>query len=130
MTINDKIGNEKLQYYINGEAAKCRHYHLERLIHINILQVKKYYLSIKKKKMIEKARSNYSPLGRSLEKQTKTIKDQGKKQIIAVDDHGKQLVEYNELIEKDFNIHRDSISVDKVKRYLMNLLKKELILII
>ena len=77
--------------------------------------------------MIEKARSNYSPLGRSLEKQTKTIKDQGKKQIIAVDDHGKQLVEYNELIEKDFNIHRDSISVDKVKRYLMNLLKKELL---
>ena len=76
--------------------------------------------------MIEKASSTYSPLGRALEKQVKMIKDQGKKQIIAIDNHGKQLVESNELIEKDFNIHRVSISVDKLKRYLMNLLKKGL----
>ena len=43
MTIDDKFKDEKLQYDINREAAKYRHYHLEKLINMNILQVKKYY---------------------------------------------------------------------------------------
>ena len=43
MTIDYKITDEKLQYDINREAA----YHLEKLINMNILQVKKYYLLIK-----------------------------------------------------------------------------------
>ena len=50
MTINDKIRDEKLQYDINREAAKLSAYHLEKLININILQVKNYYLLIKEKK--------------------------------------------------------------------------------
>ena len=48
MTIDDKIRDEKLQYDINREAAKNQHYRLEKLINMNILQVKKYYLLIKK----------------------------------------------------------------------------------
>ena len=32
------------------------------------------------------------------------IEDQGKKQIKVIEDHGKQLVESNELIRNDFNI--------------------------
>ena len=47
MTIDDKIRGEKLQYDINREAAKNQLYHLEKLIKMNILQVKKYYLRIK-----------------------------------------------------------------------------------
>ena len=47
MTINDKVKDEKLQYYIDREAAKYQHYHLEKLINMNILQVKKYYHLIK-----------------------------------------------------------------------------------
>ena len=35
---------------------------------------------------------------KALEKQTITIEDQGKKQIKAIEDHGKQLVDYNKLI--------------------------------
>ena len=50
MTINDKIRDEKLQYDINREAANLSAYHLEKLININILQVKNYYLLIKEKK--------------------------------------------------------------------------------
>ena len=45
---------------------------------------------------------------KSFKKWTKTIEDQGNKQIKATEDHGK-LVESNELIYKDFNIDRDSI---------------------
>ena len=43
MTIDDKIRDKKLQYDTNREAAKIS----EKLININILQVKKYYLLIK-----------------------------------------------------------------------------------
>ena len=41
------IKDENLQYGINRKAAKYQHYHLEKLINMNILQVKKFYLQIK-----------------------------------------------------------------------------------
>ena len=47
MTIDDKIRDEKLQCDINREASKYQPYHLEKLINMNILQVKKYYLLFK-----------------------------------------------------------------------------------
>ena len=47
MIIDGKIRDEKLQYDINKEAAKISHHHLEILINVNILQVKKSYLPIK-----------------------------------------------------------------------------------
>ena len=47
MTIDDKIRDEKLQYDINRKAAKYQLYHQEKLINMNVLQVKKYYLLIK-----------------------------------------------------------------------------------
>ena len=37
------------------------------------------------------------------------------KQIKLIEDHGKQLVESNELIKKDFNIDRDGVSLDEQK---------------
>ena len=49
--------------------------------------------------MIEQAKFAYSPLGKALEKETDTKKDQDKKQIKAIEDHGKQLAESNELIQ-------------------------------
>ena len=49
--------------------------------------------------MIEQAKFIYTPLGKAFEKETKTIEDQGKKQIRAIEEHGKQLIESNELIK-------------------------------
>ena len=51
MTIDDKIGDEKLKYDINREATKIseNYYHLENLINMNILQVEKYCLQIRDK---------------------------------------------------------------------------------
>ena len=48
MAIDDKIRDEKLQYNINRKAAKYQYYHQINLINMNILQVKKYHLMIKK----------------------------------------------------------------------------------
>ena len=36
------------------------------------------------------------------------------------------MVESNEIIKKDFNIERDSVSPEQQKKYLMNLLKKNI----
>ena len=46
--------------------------------------MKKYYHRINSKK-IQQAKFNYSPLGKALEKQIKTIKDQGEKQVVALE---------------------------------------------
>ena len=50
--------------------------------------------------MIEQIKSPHSALEKVLEKQTKTIEDQGGKQIKAIEEHGKQLVESKALVKK------------------------------
>ena len=49
---------------------------------MNVLQIKKILSS--DQRVIEQAKFNYSPLRKALEKQTKTIEDQRKKQIKAI----------------------------------------------
>ena len=44
MNIDDKIRDENLQYDINREAVKYLHNQLEKLMNMNMLQMKKYYL--------------------------------------------------------------------------------------
>ena len=78
--------------------------------------------------MIEQAKCAYSPLGKAFEKQTKTIEEQkieGKKQIKATENHGKQLAESNELIKQDFNIDRE-YTTWWTKKYWIDLTKKDL----
>ena len=50
------------------------------------------------RRMIEQAKFLSSPSGGPLRKQTKMLKDQDNKQIKAIEDHWKQLVQSNELI--------------------------------
>ena len=50
MAIDDNIRDEKLPYDTNRKAAKYQHYHLVKLININILQVKRYYQKIKEER--------------------------------------------------------------------------------
>ena len=51
MTIEDQIRDKKHQYDINREATKYQLYHQAKLISINILLVKKYYLVINNKEL-------------------------------------------------------------------------------
>ena len=66
--------------------------------------------------LVEQAKFTYSSFGKALKKQTKTMKDQGEKQIKAVEDHGKQLVESNEIVKREFNIDRDSVPLEEQKK--------------
>ena len=72
---------------------------------------------------IEQAKFTYSPLGKALEKQTKTIEDQGNKQVKAIDDYGKNWLNLMNFLRRIL-ILTDSIPFEEQKRYLMNLLKK------
>ena len=50
--------------------------------------------------MIEQVKFTYSPPGKTLVKESKTMEDQGKKQIKAIEEHGKQLVESYALVKR------------------------------
>ena len=63
---------------------------------MKILQVK---IPQDQSRMIDPAKFTYSPLGKALDKQVKTIEDQGEKRIKAIDQHEKQLVESDALIK-------------------------------
>ena len=127
MTIDNKIRDEKLQYDINREAAK-----ISTLSSVNIdkygFLIGEEILPPDQRRVKEQAKFSHSPLGKAFEKQTKTIEDQGKKQIKAIEDHEKQLAKSNALIKKYFNIDRDSIPLDvRKKKYLIDFLKENLI---
>ena len=64
---------------------------------------------------------------KSFWKQAKANENEDKKQIKWIEDHGKQLFESDEIIRKDFNIDRDNISLEEQKKYLMSLLKRDLL---
>ena len=74
MTINDQIRDEKLQYDNNREAAK--------ISALSSGEIHKYeyftgedILASNQHQIIEQANFTYSPLGKAIEKQRKTIKD-------------------------------------------------------
>ena len=84
MTINDQIRDEKLQYDINREAAKISALSSGK-IHKYEYLTGEDILPSNQQQIIEQARFTYSPLGKAFEKQIKTIEDQGKKQIDALE---------------------------------------------
>ena len=83
MTIDEKIRDEKLQYNINREAAKISALSSNKIHKCKYLTGKDI-LPSSNQQIIEQARFIYSPLGKAFEKQIKTIKDQGKKQVDAL----------------------------------------------
>ena len=71
---------------------------------------------------IEQAKFTYSPLGKAFEKQTKTIEDQGEKQIKATQDNKQQLISDDDyknklLISKEREIFKDIYNkrLDKIE---------------
>ena len=83
MTLEDQIKDEKLQYDINREAAKISALSSGTIDKYEYLTGEEI-LPSNQQQMIEQAKFTYSPFGKAFEKQTKTIEDQGKKQIDAL----------------------------------------------
>ena len=103
MTIEDQIKDEKLQYYINREAAKISALSSGKIDKYEYLTGEEL-LPSNQQQIIQQAKFAYSPLGKALEKQIKNIEDQGRKQVKAVQDN-KQLVNINKDDYKDKLLH-------------------------
>ena len=84
MTINDQVREEKLQYDINRKAAKISALSSENFRKYQYLTGADI-LPSNQQQIIEQAKFTHSPLGKAFEKQIKTIKDQGKKQVDALE---------------------------------------------
>ena len=116
MAINDQIRDEKPQYDVNREAAK-----------ISALlsgEIRKYeyltgedILPSNQQQITEQAKFTYSPSGKAFQKQIKTIEDQGKKEVEALENL-KPKEEQNQL-------RMNLIITQKLQLYLMNLSMKE-----
>ena len=112
MTINDQIRDEKLQYDINREAAK--------ILALSSGKIHKYeYLTSEdilpsnQQQIIEQAKFTYSLLGKASEKQVKTIEDQGKKQVEALN-----TLKSNKQLTIEDVIPNDAVNNDEAKKEL------------
>ena len=85
MTIEDQVKDKKLQYDINREAAKISALSSGKIDKYEYLTGEEI-LPSNQRKIIKQAKFTYSPLEKAFEKQTKTIEDQGEKQIKAIQD--------------------------------------------
>ena len=85
MSLEGQIRDEKLQYDINREAAKISALSSGKTGKYEYLTGEEI-LPSNHQQIIEQAKFTYYPLGKAFEKQIKTIKDQGKKQIDALAD--------------------------------------------
>ena len=83
MTIEDQIKDKKLQYDINREAAKISALSSRKIDKYEYLTGEEI-LPPNQQQVIQQAKFTYSPLGKALEKQRKTIEDQGEKQVDAL----------------------------------------------
>ena len=81
MTIKDQIRDEKLQYDINREAVKISALSSDKIDKYEYLTGEDI-LPSNQQQIIEQTKFTYSPLGKAFEKRTKTIKDEGKKNLM------------------------------------------------
>ena len=87
MTINDQIRDEKLHYDINRKPAEISALSSDKIDKYEYLTGKEI-LPSNQQQIIEQAKFTYSALGKAFEKQKKTIEDQGKRQIKAMQNQG------------------------------------------
>ena len=123
MTINDQIKDEKLQYDINREAAKISALSSGKIHKYGYLTGEDI-LPSNNQQIIEQASFTYSPLGKAFDKQIKTIEDQGKKQVDALNalksDNNNKLE-----IKNDDIIPESAFASDEAREEINKILKLE-----
>ena len=122
MTTEDKIKDEKLEYDVNREAAKISALSSGKIDKYEYLTGEEMLIS-NKQQIIEQARFIHSPFGKVFEKQTKTVEDQGEKEIKAIQDNKRQLINNDNykdklLLSKEREIFKDIYNkrLDKIRR--------------
>ena len=128
MTINDQIRDEKLQYDINREGSK-----ISALSSGNI-QIYEYLtgkdiLPSNQHQIIEEAKFTYSPLGKAFQKQIKTIEDQSKKQVDALNTlkSNNQLTIENVIPKNALNNNEAKKELGRIKEIEKNIDREKLV---
>ena len=117
MTIEDRIKDEKLQYDINREAAKISALSSGKLDKYEYLTGEEI-LPSNQQQIIQQAKFTYSPLGKALEKQRKTIEDRGEKQVKAIQD--------NQLVSINKDDYKDKLLLSKEREIFKDISNKKL----
>ena len=105
ITTDNQIRNEK--YEINREAAKISALSSGKINKYEYLAGEEI-LPCNQKQIMEQAKFTYSPLGKAFGIQTKTIEDQGRKQIDAIQNQGQA-----KAIKKYTYNDKDSLLISK-----------------
>ena len=122
---------EELQYDINREPAKISVLSSGKIDKYEYLTGEEI-LPSNKQQIIEQVKFTYSPLGKAFEKQTKTIKDQGEKQIEAIqgnklpntnDDYKNKLLlsKKREIFKNIYNERLDKIEELNIKKLIITI---------
>ena len=119
MTINDQIRDENLRYDIDREAGKISALSSGKLRKYEYLTGEDILPSTQQQITEQvKFKFTYSPLGKAFEKQTKTIEDQGKNKVYALeklkpDDQKKPIKDKSNNLSKAIIIFNDLINKRK-----------------
>ena len=92
MTIDDKTRDEKLQYDSNREAGKISALSSGKIDKYEYLTGEEA-LPSNQRQIIDQAKFTYFSLGKAFKKQTKTIVEQGRKQIDAITNQNESLAD-------------------------------------
>ena len=129
MTIDDKIRDEKLQYDINRKAAKISALSSGKIDKYEYLTGEEI-LPFDERRVIEQAKFTYSPLGKAIEKQIKTIGDQGEKQIEALkalkSDENQDLESIEGLFPRKMRNIEIKNEIDEIKKWEEKINRKDL----
>ena len=118
MTVNDQIKDEELQYDISREAAKIFALSSAKLHQYEYLTGEDILPS--NQQIIGQTKFTYSPLGKAFDKQVKTIEDQEKKQVDALNtwksNNNKLEIKNEDIIpESAFASDESSKELNKIK---------------
>ena len=124
MTINDQIRDEKLQYDIDIKAAEISAKSSGKLQKYEYLTGEDI-LPSHQQQIIEQAKFTYSHLGKAFEKQTKTIKDLGKKQadVLKVSKPEEQTKSIEEIFPEGYDSVEIKNEIIKIKDHEKKLIK-------
>ena len=121
MTTGDKLRDEKLQYNINSEKVKISAAASRKIDKYEFFTGEEILLS-DQSRIIEQAKFTHSPLGKAFEKQTKTIEEQGQKQVKALEvlkpeENKEEIKSVEGLFLKEMTTNEIKNEIDEIKKW-------------
>ena len=131
MGIDDKIRDEKVQYDINRETAKISALSSGKIDKYDILTGEEILSSVQRR-VIKQAKFTYSPLGKALEKQRKTIENQVIKQAEDLkasksEENKGDIKSIEGIFPKDMRTNKSKNEIDEIKKWKEKIERKKLI---